>query len=177
MILNKPICLLGYMGSGKSLVGKALADSMGIPFIDSDVWIEMRSGQLIPELIDNIGWEGFRGLEHDFIKHFDYTIPPIIATGGGFPLNESNLSWIKTTTLSVYLKMEEEILFQRLLKERSHRPLLFGLNPDELMEKIKEDLLLRNPVYNQADFIVDGNSSVQDLVSTLRKLIEVPSVT
>lgn len=157
--LKMKIVLIGYMGSGKTSVGKLLAEELNIPFRDLDHEIEKAEERSIPEIFITKGEIYFRKFENQILKSL-LSEPEIfvLATGGGTPCYADSLSAMLNAenTLSVYLKAPISILCDRLFPEREQRPLLAHLNSlDEMKEFIGIHLFERSHFYNQAGLIID----------------------
>ncbi len=150
------IYLIGFMGAGKTTIGKLLAEKLAMPFIDLDNVIEQTANLTIPLIFERFGENYFRRLETDCLKNIAYLSRNIIATGGGIVLSAENRTIMKNSGVIVYLKWHPEILYQRL-KNSTHRPLLNGIHESQLIDHIEKRLTQRQPYYEQADIIIDGN--------------------
>jgi shikimate kinase len=149
------ITLIGFMGCGKTTVGEALAKSLGYQFIDLDKIIESVTSSSIAEIFKIEGEEYFRKQEQEALKvALLNNNNCIIATGGGTPCFFDNMETINKNSVSVYLKMSTDGLFDRLKSERSHRPLIKDLKDKELKQFISELLLKREPHYLKAHYKV-----------------------
>jgi shikimate kinase len=162
------IYLIGYMGSGKSHLGQALAERLGYPFADTDRMVEEASGKTIPQLFRDQGEGAFRQAEqlalHATLRESDL----VTATGGGLPVYSDNMDWMNRHGMTVYLQVAPGTLFHRLVREREHRPLLAQLSEIELIETIHRHLIERGPVYAQAKFTIDPESvSKQELLAMI----------
>ncbi len=149
------IYLIGYMGSGKSTVGKKLAAAYSLQFLDLDAYIEKRNFKTIPELFANFGEEGFRKAEQKALHEVSEYEDIVIATGGGAPCFFDNMDLIKRTGKSVYLRGTPRILAERLLQSKTERPLIKGKSEEELETFIHDTLAKREKWYMQADVILD----------------------
>lgn len=166
------IILAGYMGSGKSVVGKALATKMDISFLDLDEEIANRESQSISEIFASKGEIYFRKKETEMLKVLlEQKEQFVLALGGGTPCYGSNLQLIKNSedATSVYLKTGLLQLKQRLLKEKDHRPLIKDLGTPEVLEDfIRKHLFERTFYYNQSDLVVETDErSVPEIVSEI----------
>lgn len=148
---QKPIALVGYMGSGKTKHGKKLAQLLHWPFIDLDAAIEAHAGQRITELVETRGELYFRKLERQMLesalmaKH-----PYVLSVGGGTPVYYNNMELLLDACTVIYLQGNVGALYQRLVNNRNHRPLIAHLPDEDLKEFIAKHLFERNPVYMQA---------------------------
>ncbi len=156
------IYLIGYMGSGKSTMGRGLAKNLGLSFVDMDQYIEKRNFKTIPQIFADSGEEGFRRLEQKALIELSDFENIIIATGGGAPCFFENMKLIKNTGKSIYLKATPRILAQRLVDSKVERPLIKGKNFEELTEFIHNTLALREEWYAQADFILEFDTDLTD---------------
>ena len=159
------------MGSGKSTIGKALAERLGFSWVDSDSWIEEKQGQSISEIVGDRGWQAFRALEREFTCEMNAQASLVISCGGGFPLDHENWQWISRNCTSIYLRVDKEVLLKRLKAETSNRPLLQHKNRGELMQFIAEELTQREPIYTKADYIIDANGTVEEILQRFGELI------
>ncbi|MEI2271388.1 shikimate kinase [Sphingobacterium sp. ML3W] len=168
--MPKPIFLIGYMGSGKTTLGKKLANKLDLPFIDTDEEIVKQIGMSITEYFGEHGEAAFRELEREQIRKFadNYAV---ISTGGGAPCFFDNMDWIKANGYAVYLQMSPKALFDRLSQSKLHkRPILIGKSPEELRVFIEEKLTEREPYYNQAHLTIDQlNTTVETLVALINQ--------
>lgn len=147
---KRNLILVGLMGAGKSSVGRIVATQLGIPFIDTDAEIERVSRMSIPELFASYGEQEFRALESRVIKRILRTGPRVVSTGGGAFINDRTRRFIKRGGLSLWLKADLDVLWERVNK-RDTRPLLKTENP----KKTLEDLMnARYPIYAEADMTV-----------------------
>lgn len=147
---KRNLILIGLMGAGKSSVGRIVASQLGIAFIDTDNEIERVSRMSIPELFAAYGEQEFRALEARVIKRVLRGGPRVVSTGGGAFINERSRKFIKKGGLSVWLKADLDVLWERVNK-RDTRPLLRTENP----KKTLEDLMnARYPIYAEADLTV-----------------------
>ncbi|WP_240755350.1 shikimate kinase [Pedobacter sp. SYP-B3415] len=149
------IFLVGFMGCGKSTKAKQLAQRLGCPVIDLDDELVRRAGQSITEYFAAHGEAGFRELERDTLRQFDYPQTCVVATGGGLPCFHDNMKWINDHGHSVYLKMEPAQLVSRLQK-REKRPLIKDMDDATLLNFIAQKLEERNPFYNQSKIILNA---------------------
>ena len=164
------IYLIGYMGSGKSTVGKGLAAELNLSFIDMDDYIEERNYKTIPRIFAEDGEEVFRKLEQKALHELSSFENIVIATGGGAPCFFNNIEVIKQTGKSLYLKGTPRIIAERLRHSKIERPLIKGKTEEELVDFIDETLHKREQWYNQADVVLefDHNLSVKEVLSALK---------
>lgn len=166
------IFLVGYMGSGKTTLGRKLARSLGLPFIDLDAQIEADLGRTIPEIFATWGEVMFREHEAAALRALDTDKAAVIAVGGGTPCYHENMSWMNQHGRTLYLQLSPRALWHRL--ERSDvrkRPVLQGLQGKELLHFIEEKLAEREPFYLQARLVVDQlNEKVPQIVEKISGL-------
>ena len=162
------IVLLGYMGSGKSLIGKKLAAVLNWEFTDLDALIEQKAGMSIPEIFEQQGEIKFRILESKVLQEFITQNPNgVLALGGGTPCYAGNMDRLVSAanTQTIYLKTQLETLVERLWPERQQRPLIAHLDSKEdLKDFIRKHLFDRNPYYMQAELRLDTSELGPDEV-------------
>lgn len=143
------------MGSGKTAFGKRLAKQLGYSFQDTDKNIETSQGISISEMFTRFGEAFFRLREqeilHATVQHHD----AVISCGGGTPCFFDNIAWMRDHGIVVYLKVPEKELFRRLQNQSGKRPLLAGLNEEQLLEYIRTKTAERQPFYDQAHQVID----------------------
>jgi shikimate kinase len=146
------IYLIGYMGCGKSTLGKKLSKHLGLQFIDMDHYIEKRNCKTVPQLFEEFGEEGFRERERKALEELSEFTDVVIATGGGAPCFFDNIDLMNRTGKTIYLNIHPKILASRLLESKTERPLIKGKSREELIEFIDETLRKRNEFYKQAKY-------------------------
>lgn len=147
------VILTGFMGTGKTSLGKLLATRLGRPFIDIDKKIETEQKLSIPKIFEEFGEEHFRALEKSAVKELSERRGLVIATGGGTIKDEENLQLLKSSGVLICLTTEPEEIFNRTAR-RGERPVLDG-GGDERLETIKKLLAERKKFYDCADYQVD----------------------
>ncbi len=147
---KRNLVLIGLMGAGKSAIGRMTAQTLGIPFIDSDHEIERVSRMSITDLFAAYGEAEFRALETRVIKRLLRSGPRVVSTGGGAYINENTRKHIKRGGLTVWLKADLDVLWERVNK-RDTRPLLKTENPRQTLENLMN---ARYPIYAEADLTV-----------------------
>lgn len=145
------LALVGFMGTGKSSVGRLAADILHFTYLDTDQVIEARASKPITEIFQQEGEPAFRDYERRVVEELTKRRKTVISTGGGLPVAESNLVSLKTHALVVCLWASPETIFERV-RGHEHRPLLN--NPDPLA-KIRELLSIREPYYRKSDVLVN----------------------
>ena len=167
------IYLLGYMGSGKTTFGRALASACGKTFVDLDDYIEEIKRKKIREIFRDTGEEGFRRIERESLRQLSETDVDIIACGGGTPCFFDNMEFMNSKGYTVWLNASQERLFERLRLENSTRPLIAGLNDENIRQRISADLKKRTPFYEAAQIHLDADrlDSAEEISRTLRDFI------
>jgi shikimate kinase len=163
----KRIFLLGFMGSGKSYIGKKLSERMSMPFSDLDDIIEKGEDTKISAIFETSGEKQFRLLEKKYLHTYAMIDHALIATGGGTPCFFDNMEWMNKHGVTIYLKASSKLLAQRLLAERSHRPLLSNLNDQSLLDFIRIKLEERASYYEQASVIVEQTKNDETIIEEL----------
>ena len=151
------IILIGYMGSGKTTVGKALSKETGMMFYDLDWYIESRMRKTVSQIFAEKGEEGFRKIEYNLLHEVAEFEDVIISCGGGTPCFFDNMDYLNQQGDVVYLKATPETLYKHLLMAKVERPLLKDKTPEELIAYITEHLKEREPFYGKARHILDVN--------------------
>lgn len=170
------IFLTGYMGAGKTTLGKALARELHIPFIDLDWYIEERFHKTVGELFTEKGEMGFRELEKNLLHEVGEFEDVVISTGGGAPCFYDNMDYMNRTGKTVFLDVHPDILFRRLRIAKQQRPILQGKEDEELREFIVQALAKRAPFYTQAHYLFNAGEledhwQIDASVRQLRELL------
>ena len=147
------IFLIGYMGAGKTTLGKAFSRELGLTFIDLDWYIEERFHKTVQQLFSERGEQGFRELEQKMLHEVAEFEDVVISAGGGTPCFFDNMDYMNACGDTVFLQVEPEVLFHRLKVAKQQRPLLANKSDEELMNFICEALQKRHPFYSQAKFL------------------------
>jgi len=151
---GRSIVLVGMMGAGKSSIGRRLASRLGVPFIDADTEIESAAGMTIPEIFEKHGELYFRAGEARVIARLLDNGPQVLATGGGSVMDPQTRALIGRKGISIWLKADIDVLLKRT-RRRNDRP---------LVEKIKDLLPVREPIYAQADIIIQSRDEPHDTI-------------
>jgi shikimate kinase len=144
------IYLIGYMGSGKSTLGRRLAHHAGLHFIDLDKYIEERNLQSVPQIFALEGEVGFRRKERKALEEVSEFDDVVVATGGGAPCFYDNMELMNGTGVTIFLDIHPGILAKRLIASKTERPLIKGKSKKELEDFISENLQKRRPFYEQS---------------------------
>ena len=172
------IILIGYMGAGKTTVGKALAAELGVPFYDLDWFITTRYRRSVPEIFAERGEDGFRDLERRMLHEAAEFEDIVLSCGGGTPCFFDNMDYMNSLADTIYLKATPEVLAMHLRMGKGKRPLLEGKSPEELEDYVREMLVTREPFYAQAKHtldvsLLDTASKIHDSVRLIREMLGV----
>ena len=174
------IFLTGYMGAGKTTLGKAFAKAKGIDFIDLDWYIEKRFHKTIKELFAERGEDGFRTIEKNMLHEVGEFENVLISTGGGTPCFFDNMEYMNQQGETVFLDVPIDVLFRRLKIAKHQRPILKDKNDEELRLFIEEALQKRLSFYQQAHHSFDGSflesrSQINESIEKLEALLSANS--
>lgn len=167
------IILVGYRCSGKTSVGKALAEELDREFFDTDILIERQAGFSIDLLIEERGWENFREVERQVIEKISVENNLVVATGGGIVMNQENVKNLKRNGWVIWLQAEETTIKKRMIKDNdigNIRPPIMG---SDSFEEINDILKTRKPLYDSmCDMTVDCNAlSIEKIVDSIIKVL------
>ena len=170
------IFLTGYMGAGKTTLGKAFARKMNVPFVDLDWYIEERFHKTVGELFTERGETGFRDLESNLLQEVAEHENVVISTGGGAPCFFDNMEFMNRVGKTVFLDVHPDVLFRRLRIAKQQRPILQGKEDDELKAFIIRALEQRAPFYTQAQYIFNADEledrwQIETAVQRLQELL------
>lgn len=171
------IFLIGYMGAGKTTLGKAFARAMGLTFIDLDWYIEERFHKTIRELFTERGEDAFRDLEKRMLHEVAEFEDVVISVGGGTPCFFDNVDYMNAAGDTVFLDVDVKVLFCRLKVAKQQRPILDGKDDEELMAFIGDALQKRLPFYMKAKYVFNGEMledrcQIQQSVERLKEQLE-----
>ena len=172
------IILVGYMGSGKTTVGKALSKETGMMFYDLDWYIESRMRKTVAEIFAERGEESFRRMEYNMLHEVAEFEDVIISCGGGTPCFYDNMDYLNRQGEVVYLKASPETLYKHLLMAKVERPLLKDKTSEELIDYITGHLKSREPFYQKARYtlnvdLLDDYNKIKISVTKLRELLKI----
>lgn len=172
----RPIVLIGYMGAGKTTLGRALSQSLQVDFIDLDWWIENRFHKKIPDIFAEKGEAAFREVERKMLHEVAEFENIVLSCGGGTPCFGDNMEYMNSVAETVYLRATPKVLQTHLGMGKSIRPLIQGKTPDELHDFIIQSLKEREPYYLQAKHILDINvirtkEHIQEYVRQIKSII------
>ena len=171
------IFLTGYMGAGKTTLGKAFARKLNLPFVDLDWYMEERFHKTVGELFVERGEAGFRELEKNMLHEVGAFEDVVISTGGGAPCFFDNMDFMNRNGKTVFLNVHPDVLFRRLRVAKQQRPILQGKQDVELKEFIIRALEKRTPFYSQAQYVfnadeLEDRSQIEKSVEKLRDLLK-----
>jgi len=164
------IFLVGFMGSGKTTLGRKLASRLGYMFMDLDHILEAQEGITIAEYFAKYGEDAFRKLESEVLKTTKYPEHAIISTGGGLPCFFDNMDWMNAHGKTIYIKLSPKTLADRLENEKEERPLLKEHHGEALVTFIANKLKEREGFYSKANVVTDGLSLTAEKVEHLLNL-------
>ncbi|MCM1108191.1 MAG: shikimate kinase [Clostridium sp.] len=172
------IALIGYMGAGKTTIGRILAKELDVPFYDLDWYIEERFHKTVAQIFAEKGEDGFRQMEQQMLHEVAEFENIVLSCGGGTPCFFDNMDYLNQQADTVYLKASPEILFQHLKMGKSERPLLKNKTEEEMIRFIRESLTEREAFYSRARHILDINllkdqTKIKETVYQLRKTINI----
>ena len=174
------IFLIGYMGAGKTTVGKALSKELGIPFYDLDWYIESRRRKTVSQIFTEQGEEAFRKIEYNMLHEVAEFENVIISCGGGTPCFFDNIDYMNRQGQVVFLKASPQVLYKHLLMAKTERPLLKGKSPEELIDFIREQLEKRELFYSKAKYtldvsLMDNYEKIKITIEKLKEILSLPS--
>ncbi|MBE6282508.1 MAG: shikimate kinase [Bacteroides sp.] len=175
------IFLIGYMGAGKTTLGKAFARELGLTFIDLDWYIEERFHKTVQQIFEERSEEGFRELERNMLHEVSDFENVVISTGGGTPCFFDNMEYMNTQGETVFLSVDPTVLFRRLRVAKQQRPLLAEKTDEELMEFIGSALEKRMPHYSKARHIfcaeeLEDKQQIRRSVDALRLQLNIEKI-
>jgi shikimate kinase len=144
------LALVGFMGTGKSTIGRVVAEHIQFDFVDTDGWIEERLGRSVGDIFAREGEAAFRQYEKQALEELGLRRNLVIAAGGGLGADPANMASLKAHALVIWLVASPETIWERV-QTQTHRPLLRGPDP---LGKIRQLLKAREPVYRQADVFI-----------------------
>lgn len=170
------IFLTGFMGAGKTTLGKALARSLGLSFIDLDQYIESRYMKTVSQLFALYGESGFRDIESRLLREAGQFEDIVLATGGSTPLIGDNMDYMRQSGLTVYLQCGLPTLLRRLRIAKGKRPLIAAMDDRELEEYIVKETARREPGYLKSEFVCPGDrletrSQIDETVEFVKQLL------
>ncbi|WP_265822031.1 shikimate kinase [Geovibrio ferrireducens] len=167
--MKKNIYLIGFMGTGKSTVGRLLADRLGMEFCDTDAMVEKRAGKTITEIFEDLDEDAFRVMETEILKEITGKGNLVVSTGGGIVVTKGNMEIMRSAGKLITLMASPEQIFERIKDDRG-RPLL---NVDSPLDEIKRLIYDRAPFYINTDYIVETTElSPEDAAEEIIRFVE-----
>jgi len=167
------ISLIGYMGSGKTTIGKDLAKALGYEFIDLDHYISTKNNLSVTEIFNQFGELGFRKREREALHEVLHNTNIVLSVGGGTPVYYDNIDYINSHSESFFLRVQLPQLVKRLEFKKQNRPLIAHLNNEQLTEFIAKHLFERNPFYQKAKHTISITSqSPSEILNDIMKIIK-----
>tara|TARA_B100001250_G_C19405692_1_gene616743 strand:+ start:165 stop:671 length:507 start_codon:yes stop_codon:yes gene_type:complete len=164
------IYLIGFMGAGKTTIGQQFALENNLTFIDTDKEIETRNNRKILDIFQKEGQDYFRELEKELLISLSEN--KVVACGGGLPIYNNNMSFIKKSGISIYLKVSVEELLNRLLNNSNNRPLIKYRSNNNLRNFIQEEIKKREKFYSMANYTINTSKlSQEDILRKINSLI------
>ncbi|MBO5849934.1 MAG: shikimate kinase [Paludibacteraceae bacterium] len=170
----KSIFLVGFMGSGKTTIGKVVAHRLGFQHLDLDVYIENKYHKTVSQIFAEVGEREFRDLERKALQEVIDFEQCVISTGGGTPCFFDNMQQINSHGISFYLRVDSKVLADRLFYKGCKRPLLAGKNKEELLDYIEKTIAQRESFYSEAKVVINANDTqvaidqICDLLANLK---------
>ena len=163
--------LIGMMGSGKSYWAKQLATALQYELVDLDTVIEIENNATISEIFKMYGEQFFRNQETKYLRNFDTKNNVVVATGGGTACFNNNMQWMNEQGITIWIDEPIDVLVNRLVKEKAHRPLIKNLNDAELKYFLEQKLQQRKPFYSKAKYIISSKEDTTEKLIQLLNLI------
>ena len=170
------IILIGYMGAGKTTVGRQLAVNLGLQFYDLDWYIEMMYHTRVADIFAKRGEEGFREIERNMLHEVAEFENVVLSCGGGTPCFFDNMDYMNSLGDTVYLQARPEVLAMHLKMGKVERPLIKGKSEEELLQYIRQSLQKREPFYTKAKYtldvsLLDNYDKIQTSVKLLKGIL------
>lgn len=174
MQFSKHIYLTGFMGCGKSTLGKKLAGFLNTDFVDLDKYISLVENKSVDEIFETLGETYFRNAESQSLEKISaHKSPQVIALGGGTICFNNNLNFIKTNGILIYIELSTKTLLNRLQNSKETRPLIKNLTPRQLENFVEIKLAERLPFYTKAHITLNGlNLSAQQIANNLFEFLK-----
>jgi shikimate kinase len=169
-VIHRPVFLTGFMCSGKTRVGRELAQLLGRTHVDLDREVERETGPLVP-FFQTHGEAAFRELEARTLKDLAQRMDVVVSTGGGTAVDEENLQLMLEAGTVIWLDVPLNELMDRIQRAGMDRPLLFGFSGDVLQQRVEELLAAREPWYSRAHMIVQAGASPPVVAERIRDVL------
>lgn len=149
--------IIGYMASGKTTFGRALARKSGMQHIDLDFYIEQRFHSSIKDIFATKGEAEFRRIESAMLREVGEMSDVVVSCGGGTPCFSDNMEYMNSHGLTVCLQASDDVIADRIIMAGSKRPLMAGKSKEEIIQTLKQHMEVRKPFYDQAAIFISGN--------------------
>lgn len=166
------IYLIGFSASGKSTLGKIIAEKLNYQFIDLDEAISQQQGKSINALFDEFGEEGFRKIEQQLLVNTLFLTETIIACGGGTPCYSDNIDFLLRNGTVIYFEVDEAILLERMVNNTAERPLFNGKPKEEIAIHITNLLNVRKEFYERASITIKNNNEKESAINAVLNALE-----
>ncbi|TVR16141.1 MAG: shikimate kinase [Balneolaceae bacterium] len=163
--IKPPIVLCGMMGTGKSTLGRLLAEELSLPFYDLDKMIEQKTGKSIPQIFEEFGEKEFRRIEREVLTAFVQSCDGVLALGGGSLQNQHLTDHVKLYAWLVFINTPIELILERVLRKKN-RPMIKTEDPEKTREKIEQLFEARKPLYKQAHITVQTDGRDAEVFAT-----------
>lgn len=169
------IFLIGYMASGKTTLGRALADASGLQFIDLDFYITQRFRKSVSEIFAQEGEERFREIEREMLREVGEFCDVVVSCGGGTPCFFDNMDYMNSRGLTIWLQADTPTTVRRLLEAKGKRPIVMQLSAEDLPDFVESHIEERRPFYSKARIRLDSNQleSREQIAATVEKLADI----
>ena len=149
--------IIGYMASGKTTFGRALARKTGFRHIDLDFYIEQRFHSTVRDIFANKGESEFRRIESAMLREVGEMSDVVISCGGGTPCFGDNIDYMKSHGITICLQASEDVIAERIIHAGNKRPLMAGKSKDEIIATLRQHMKERKPFYDKASVIISGD--------------------
>ena len=166
------IYLIGFSTSGKSTLGKIIAEKLNYQFIDLDEAISQQQGKSINALFDEFGEEGFRKIEQQLLVNTLFLTETVIACGGGTPCYSDNIDFLLRNGTVIYFEVDEAILLERMVNNTAERPLFKGKTKEEIAIHIANLLNVRKEFYERANITIKNNNEKESAITAVLNALE-----
>lgn len=172
------IFLIGFMGAGKTTLGRYLASELGVSFCDLDIFIEQRFRKSVSDIFAQYGEAGFREIERNMLHEVGEFEDVVIACGGSTPLFYDNMDYMLKQGSTIYLRATNETLIRRLKEARSKRPLIARKNDEELAVFVENEIKRREPGYLRSEYIckadyLESIEQIADAVKEVKRVLKI----
>lgn len=170
------IIFIGYMGAGKTTIGRQMAKCNGLQFYDLDWYIETRMRKKIPQIFEERGEDGFRKIEHNMLHEVAEFEDVVISCGGGTPCFFDNMEYMNAQAETIYLKASPDVICSHLKMSLNERPLLRGKSDDEMLAFVRQQMAQRDAFYSKAKHtfsvdVLDSREKIRASIEQIQNLL------